>query len=184
MICPKCGVDVTGGVLSCPSCGETIPDPSSNTGATPSARFAIAGVVYAGFWRRVVAYLIDSVLLGIVVGFLILRPLMERAGIPVDNPWTLLTGNSRQIFAINLLLTMTSWLYWALMESSPWQATLGKRMMGLAVTDLDGRRVSFARASGRYFGKIIFVGFIMVAFTAKKQALHDRIAGCLVVRKT
>jgi uncharacterized RDD family membrane protein YckC len=109
---------------------------------------------------------------------------MERAGIPVDNPWTLLTGNSRQIFAINLLLTMTSWLYWAAMESSPWQATLGKRMLGLAVTDLEGRRVSFVRASGRYFGKIVFVGFIMVAFTAKKQALHDMIAGCLVVRKS
>jgi len=184
VICPKCGLDVTGGVPSCPSCGETIPDPSSNTGRTPSARFAIARVVYAGFWPRVLAYLIDSLLLGTVVGFLILRPMMDRAGIPVDNPWTLLTGNSRQILAINLLLTMTSWLYWALMESSRWRATLGKKILGLEVTDLEGRRISFARATVRYFGKIIFVGFIMVAFTEKKQALHDIIAGCLVVKKT
>ncbi len=109
---------------------------------------------------------------------------MDRAGIPVDNPWTLLTGNSRQILAINLLLTMTSWLYWALMESSRWRATLGKKILGLEVTDLEGRRISFARATVRYFGKIIFVGFIMVAFTEKKQALHDIIAGCLVVKKT
>jgi uncharacterized RDD family membrane protein YckC len=141
-------------------------------------------VVYAGFWLRVLAYLIDSLLLGTVVGFLILRPMMDRAGIPVDNPWTLLTGDSRQIFAINLLLTMASWLYWALMESSPWRATLGKKILGLEVTDMEGRRISFARATGRYFGKIIFVGFIMVAFTEKKQALHDIIAGCLVVKKT
>ena len=78
---------------------------------------------------------------------------------------------------------MASWLYWALMESSAWQATLGKKLFGLKVTDLQGRRISFARASGRYFGKIVFVGFIMVAFTEKKQALHDMIAGCLVVKK-
>jgi uncharacterized RDD family membrane protein YckC len=140
-------------------------------------------VLYAGFWRRLGAYVVDSLLLGMVAGFAILRPLMERAGIPADNPWALLTGNSRQIFAINLLLTMVSWLYWAVMESSAWQATLGKKMFGLKVTDLQGRRISFARATGRYFGKIIFVGFIFVAFTEKKQALHDIIAGCLVVKK-
>lgn len=184
MICPKCGVDVTGGVPSCPSCGETIPDPSSNSGSAATARFAIARVVYAGFWRRIVAYFIDSLLLGTVVGFLILRPMMERAGISADNPWTLLTGNSRQILAINLLLTMVSWLYWALMESSAWRATVGKRILGIEVTDLEGRRINFARATGRYFGKIIFIGFIMVVFTEKKQALHDIMAGCLVVRKT
>jgi uncharacterized RDD family membrane protein YckC len=110
--------------------------------------------------------------------------MMERAGISADNPWTLLTGNSRQILAINLLLTMVSWLYWALMESSAWRATVGKRILGIEVTDMEGRRISFARATGRYFGKIIFIGFIMVVFTEKKQALHDIMAGCLVVRKT
>jgi uncharacterized RDD family membrane protein YckC len=184
VICPKCGAEVTGGVESCAACGEPIPDPSSNSGSAATARFAIPRVVYAGFWRRVAAYLIDSFLLATVVGFLALRPLMDRAGIPADNPWVLLTGDSRQILAINLLFTMASWLYWALMESSPWQATLGKKALGLEVTDLEGRRISFARASGRYFGKIIFIGFILVAFTEKKQALHDMIAGCLVVKKT
>jgi uncharacterized RDD family membrane protein YckC len=84
---------------------------------------------------------------------------------------------------------MVSWLYWALLESSRWQATLGKKMLGLQVTDLEGRRISFARATGRYFGKVIstlllLVGFAMAGFTEKKQALHDMIASCLVLKKT
>ena len=109
---------------------------------------------------------------------------MDRAGIPPDNPWILFTGGGRQIIAINLLVTMASWLYWASMESSPWQATLGKKALGIEVTDFAGRRISFARASGRYFGKIIFIGFILAGFTERKQALHDMIAGCLVVRRS
>lgn len=145
-------------------------------------------MVYAGFWLRLVAYLLDSIALGFVVGIFILGPLMERAGISPENPWVLFTGTSRQMIAINLLATMASWLYWALLESSRWQATLGKKMLGVEVTDLEGRRISFARASGRYFGKIVsvlslFLGFAMAGFTPKKQALHDMIASCLVVKK-
>ena len=140
-------------------------------------------MVYAGLLRRAGAYLVDSSVLGIVAGLLILRPLLERAGIPADNPWVLMTGNSRQILAINLLLTMASWVYWAVMESSPWQATLGKKLFGIEVTDLKGRRISMARATGRYFGKIIFIGFLLIPFTEKRQAFHDLISGCLVVRK-
>ena len=85
----------------------------------------------------------------------------------------------------SLLLT---WLYHALMESSEWQATLGKKVLGLVVTDMAGRRVSFGRATGRHFAKIItnmvpaFIGYIMAGFTERKQALHDMIAGCLVRR--
>jgi uncharacterized RDD family membrane protein YckC len=192
LLCPNCGMDVTGGAESCPSCGEPIPDPSSapKTITSPTAGLSAAArpVVYAGFWLRLFAYLIDTFLLGIVIGLAILRPMMDRAGITPDNPWILITGTSRQIFAINLATSMASWLYWALMESSVWQATLGKKVLGLMVTDLEGRRVSFARASGRYFGKILSVlsllfGFAMAGFTEKKQALHDIIAGCLVVKK-
>jgi uncharacterized RDD family membrane protein YckC len=174
---------VTGGVPTCPSCSEPIPDPSSNSGSAATARFAIPRVAYAGLGRRAAAYIFDSFLVGIVAGFLILRPLLERAGIPTDNPWILMTGTSRQILAINLLLEMISWLYWAVMESSPWQATLGKRLFGIQVTDLQGKRISMARATARHFGKIILVGFILIPFTARKQAFHDLIARCLVVRK-
>jgi uncharacterized RDD family membrane protein YckC len=147
-----------------------------------------APVEYAGFWLRLAAYIIDSILLGFVVGTLILMPLMARAGISADNPWAFYTSPSRQIVAMQLLVAMASWLYWALMESSPWQATLGKKALGLLVTDLEGHRVSFGRASGRYFGKIIswlalLIGFIMAGLTERKQALHDILAGCLVTRK-
>jgi uncharacterized RDD family membrane protein YckC len=80
------------------------------------------------------------------------------------------------------------WLYNAYFESSEWQATLGKKVMNLVVTDLDGQRLTFGRASGRFFAKIISglipfgVGYIMAGFTEKRQALHDMIASCLVLR--
>jgi uncharacterized RDD family membrane protein YckC len=76
------------------------------------------------------------------------------------------------------------------MESSVHQGTLGKMALGLTVTDMQGRRVSFGRATGRYFAKMITgmiplaIGYIMAGFTEKKQALHDMIASCLVLRKT
>jgi uncharacterized RDD family membrane protein YckC len=73
------------------------------------------------------------------------------------------------------------------MESSSKQATLGKMALALKVTDLQGRRISFARATGRHFAKIIsgmilLIGYIMAGFTERKQALHDMIAGTLVIR--
>ena len=78
------------------------------------------------------------------------------------------------------------WLYFALMESSGGQATLGKMAVGIVVTDTDGKRITFAKATGRFFGKflsaaILLVGFIMAGFTDRKQALHDYLAGTLVV---
>ena len=80
-----------------------------------------------------------------------------------------------------------SWLYEALMESSSYQATLGKMIFGMKVTDLYGNRISFARAMGRHFAKflsgmILCIGFIMVGLTERKQGLHDLLAGTLVRR--
>lgn len=173
------------GARFCASCGQTAEnreEPQAHpSGALETSRPPLA---YAGFWLRAAAYLLDSILLGFTVGIFLMGPLLERAGLSSENPWVLFTGNSRQIVAINLLVTMAGWLYWAVFESSPWQATLGKKALGLYVTDLAGRRVSFARASGRHFGKIIFIGFILAGFTPRKQALHDMMAGCLVLKKT
>src|SRR6202035_5143373 len=87
-----------------------------------------------------------------------------------------------------LIRAALAWLYYALLESSSWHATLGKMALRLQVTDLEGRRIGFGRASGRFFGKIIsgmilYIGFLMAGFTEKKQALHDMMAGCLVIKK-
>ncbi len=89
---------------------------------------------------------------------------------------------------LTLLRTILNWLYYSLLESSAWQATLGKKALGLEVTDLDGNRISFGRATGRFFAKIISsiilgIGYLMAGFTEKKQALHDILAGTLVIRK-
>ncbi len=128
-------------------------------------------VVYAGFWARFFAFLIDAIVLliptGIVV-YLIDGHFGENSG------WA------------NLARIVIVWLYYSLQESGPLQATFGKRMLDIKVTDEFGRRISFGRATGRHFSKIIsavilFIGYIMAGFTDKKQALHDIIAGTLVV---
>ncbi len=155
------------------------PEPRASAGA---ARFS-----YAGFWLRLAAYVLDSLLLGLTAGVAVFMPLMGRGAISADNPWEVYTGTTPQFFALRLLILMIQWVYFALLESSPWQASLGKRMLGLKVTDLEGRRISFGRASARYFctllsGFILMIGFIMIAFTQKKQALHDILTGCLVIK--
>jgi uncharacterized RDD family membrane protein YckC len=83
---------------------------------------------------------------------------------------------------------VATWLYFALMESSSWQATLGKKMLGLCVTDLGGNRLTLGRATGRTFAKYLSsttagVGYLLCGFTKKKQALHDIVANCLVLRQ-
>ncbi len=135
---------------------------------------------YAGFWLRWVAWVIDSAILGALplIVALIIAPIF-------------FTGSSAvaflgvTIFIVPVIGT-TGWLYYGLMESSELQATVGKRVLGLRVVRTDGQPVSFGRASARFFAKILssilLVGFLMAAFTENKQALHDRIAGCLVIR--
>jgi len=136
---------------------------------------------YAGFWKRVAAFLIDSVVLKIVSFPLVaifcramdLCGLKDLEILELTVVW----------FGIALGL-----LYYAAMESSAMQATLGKRAVGIKVTDLDGNRIGFGRAIGRFVGKILsailfLIGYIMVAFTEKKQSLHDIMAGCLVVNR-
>jgi len=158
---------------------------------------AVPRVEYAGFWLRFLALLIDNVVLGL--GFvLILIPLVFLTGLGgfIGEIHPNEDLNDVGIFmlialiflaaTVSLLLT---WLYHALMESSEWQATLGKKALGLVVTDMVGRRVSFGRSTGRHFAKIItnmvpaLIGYIMAGCTEKKQALHDMIAGCLVLRR-
>jgi uncharacterized RDD family membrane protein YckC len=130
---------------------------------------------YAGFWRRFVAWLLDGLLLSVVT-----------------LPFTLQFGSdaaaeAARTSAAGTISTVVGWLYYALMESSAKQATVGKMALGIIVTDLEGRRIGFGRATGRYFAKILSalilgIGFLMAAFTERKQGLHDMVASTLVVK--
>jgi uncharacterized RDD family membrane protein YckC/Tfp pilus assembly major pilin PilA len=148
--------------------------------AIGAAAEASAVNVYGGFWRRVGASFIDSLILYAVMFVVILAMAIGETGNEADSAaaglWAVLASN---VFA---------WLYSALLESSSRQATLGKMAFGIRVTDLDGQRIGFGRATGRYFGKIVSsiafgIGFVMAGFTQRRQALHDKIARTLVLRK-
>lgn len=138
---------------------------------------------YAGFWMRFLAAVIDGILLQIVSKGLLALGFFSVAPISYNYEMYM----SAILSTESLFSIVIAWLYGALMESSSWQATLGKRAVGLVVTDMNGSRISFARATGRHFAKIIsalilLIGYIMAGFTDKKQALHDLVAGTLVYK--
>jgi len=143
---------------------------------------------YAGFWRRFLASIIDNIILFIVSGIIgIIISIMT------DFLLTYLGRSPQNIQIVSTILgfingIIINWLYSTIFESSYLQATPGKMAIGIIVSDYDGEQISFARANARHWGKIIssvilMAGFIMAAFTNKKQALHDIMAGCLVIKK-
>ncbi len=161
---------------------------------------------YAGFWWRVLAWLLDSVILGLVaslIGWLTgLRQVgirfepsdagpatavsftpMVAQGVQFPVPGHLHVGGGG-LSLVSLLLAIA---YFTLLESSRWQATVGKRVCRLRVTDLSGRRIGVARALGRYLAKfvsafVLGIGFLMVGWTRRSQGLHDLMADTLVMR--
>jgi len=223
--CSKCGSLIESGAAFCPTCGQAV-QPSAVTDAglpvgasagavlpsgyggnaypaalptAPPVVFAQPSVQYAGFWLRLVAYLIDSIIVS--VGFMALFiPFAIMTGLtavlgnihPGEDPrdiGAVLGGTFfLGLFTVVSLAFLGGWLYHAKMESSAWQATLGKKALNLRVTDMYGARISFARASGRHFAKLITgmiplgIGFILAGVTERRQALHDMIASCLVLR--
>jgi len=215
--CNKCGAQNAAGAQFCNRCGaSTSPTPgvvptavasqqsasphfarSNPVSSNPASAYSapgtayqpvapVAGSGYGGFWIRVVAAIIDAIILRIVVtpvgmifGGLGMAGMMS--GIPHRGLRFLGSGITI------ILLIFGSWLYEAFMESSSYQATLGKMIFGMKVTDLNGNRISFERATGRHFAKwlstmIFGIGYIMVGFTERKQGLHDLLAGTLVRR--
>jgi uncharacterized RDD family membrane protein YckC len=126
---------------------------------------------YGGFWIRFLAYLVDSLI--VTVGFVGIMLLLGAMGL--------------ELAGAEIIFLVLSILYWALMQSSPRQATLGKALCGLKVGGPNGERMSLPRALGREAAKIIssltlLIGFIIAAFTRNKQALHDFVASTYVVR--
>ncbi len=134
---------------------------------------------YASFWKRLVALIIDTIvitIIGGVIGVIIGFGMVANSG-----------GNENIEFLSNIAGVLVAWLYDALLESSYKQATWGKQIMQIKVSDLDGNRISFLKATGRHYGKYISlitlcIGYLMMLWTEKKQTLHDMMAGCLVTR--
>lgn len=206
MYCSKCGAAVAGNSSFCQTCGTAV-SPAVALAAPVGAVSPHAGVgaivyasnvAYAGFWLRLVAHLIDGVIVSFGMGVLLvplfflmggaamLASLPRHGGEP--NP-AVVGGFLMLIFTLAGISVIGQWLYFAYLESGEKQATWGKQALNIYVTDLAGNQVSFGRASGRFFAKMISglipfgIGYIMAGFTERKQALHDMIASTLALRK-
>lgn len=195
--CANCGFDLKGIIVETPgqpaqisaSSGQALVTPPQSSGSIVPVQPQVITIPinppYAGFWLRLVATLIDGVIISAVT-------LPLAIVVVLLNVFSLRGSDFGAGLAISPIINLVSvvgeWLYYALMESSSYQGTLGKMALSLKVTDLAGNRISFGRATGRFFGKwlsnlILGIGYLMIAFTEKKQGLHDMIAGTLVVRK-
>lgn len=156
---------------------------------------------YAGFWKRFLAIIIDAIILS-VVNWIILTPILVAMGIsaggdvfpfdfsdPESFDPAMLIGTLAAMFGVAWVVkTVVGLLYHSFMESSKFQGSIGKIALGIIVTDMEGGKLDFAKALIRNVCKFIsdftmFIGYIIAGFTTKKQALHDIIAGTLVVNK-
>lgn len=186
--CPKCNAGNASHIKKCVLCGYELPYdfPSEENGLENlmlTRDIAIEdnedNMEYAGFRRRFAAYIIDWIV-SLILSFIVLTMFFYLIY------WT--SGEEPDKAIITIILLFIPWLYWAVMESSSKQATLGKKVLGVIVTDMKGNRISFGKATARYWAKsisalILFIGFIMAGFSVKKQALHDMIAGTFVIVK-
>ena len=189
MLCPGCGAPVDPSIVFCAQCGYSIARRSEP-------------LRYAGFLPRVAAAVIDFVLMTplIVVLLFFTMPRVTQQDLAADTrlqkgadrsdaAWHRFLQQEMQILgALALSTFIASWPYYTFLEASPTQGTIGKMMLRLKVTDLDGRRIGWGRANARYFGRWLSglpycAGYLFPLFTAKKQALHDLMARCLVLKK-
>jgi uncharacterized RDD family membrane protein YckC len=182
--CVHCGEELRPSAAFCGNCGEPTGQPS------PSQRAS-----YGGFWRRAVGLLVDALVLGVPIGIALAVAIVHgyRFGYHYHphahgNQPILTSPSPQRQGVLQLVGAIPSWLYTAGFMSSGWQATPGQRLLGLRTQRTDGGRVSFGRASGRYFasivsGYLLLTGYFMMLFTERRQTLHDRLAGTVVVRR-
>jgi uncharacterized RDD family membrane protein YckC len=180
--------DVVVDVATAPALGVPVALPQTTTASLED---------YAGFWKRVAAYILDAIVLFVPNKIILLmmgssaaeETLKQAQLASPGDPQVMLQALMQFYSAMTpafLITGVLAWIYFAICESSGWQATLGKLALGIRVTDMHGARISFLRALGRYPAKflsaiILFIGFLMVAWTSRKQGLHDMIASTLVL---
>jgi uncharacterized RDD family membrane protein YckC len=191
MFCPQCGSENPADSKFCRQCGKSLLLVSAAASFAPPP----PPVHYAGFWLRVVAHIIDKLVLaipGVILSLWSVSRIFSVHWEDLENVESVedlapLLGLVSTIVVTAVVQMLFNWLYFAMMESSTKQATLGKLAVGIRVTTLDGNRITFMRATGRYAGKILSglilgVGFMMAGLSTRKQALHDMLADTLVVR--
>jgi uncharacterized RDD family membrane protein YckC len=210
MYCPKCGKETEQSGNFCQSCGANLkelpqkPFLKKRTGTIKTEKFSgLGGRFLGGLVDLIFLVLFDLMAAAIIgiVSWILGRPDPVSETIRMlyqyyyHQPRTNATGQvinaivpPQIILSAMVFLILVPWIYSAYLESSKNQATLGKLAIGAAVTDMQGNRITFARGSLRFFGKILcvltlFVGFLIIAFTTYKQGLHDKIAGTLVFRQ-
>lgn len=174
MFCSNCGTELQPNQAVCSKCGTRVPFMSGRAAAPRAAVATAVATPYADFWVRLAAFIIDSLILSVVLWVAV--PMAVTAALGKFPPW------------LGIVCTLGYFLYYAIFEASGMQATLGKKALGLKVTDLQGEQISFARALGHAFARIIsnftfLIGYFICAFTPKRQTLHDMVSGTLVVRK-
>lgn len=211
MFCSNCGTALPDGAKFCGNCGTPVAEAAASEPSPAHAAYAAPAPIpaawqdavnasdadnatfhgemplhlrapdlYAGFWLRFVSYFIDAFI--VMIPLLILCiPVFAASG---DDQ----AARAGSFLLFELVAVAGIWLYFALFERSHLQATPGKLALGLRVTDMQGQRIGFGRATGRYFGKILSgvildIGYMMAGWTGRKQGLHDLMAGCLVVRR-
>lgn len=209
MFCQSCGMEVASTYKMCPKCGgkqfgakmrpddyppttpsdhleskhesdvATWPFPGVNTGYAAGGKSISTGD-FASFWRRLGAYMIDGFLLS-AIQLVLLAPAIGGAVLSGD--FEAMIG---ALGIVNVISLIVVFLYFPLMHSSKYQATFGKKWLGIKVVDESGQRISIARAFGRFFAYILsfltfYIGFLMIFFTERRQALHDKIAKTCVV---
>ena len=186
MFCPSCTAENSDNASFCGTCGH---DLRSTVGRPvdyvppgsppPTGAPAHPATGYAGFWRRFAARIIDIIVTA-------LANIVITTIVAVAAGWE--EGSNENLAEIYIISIAISWLYYAGMHSSKFQATLGKMALGIAVTGYNGQQIGFWHASGRWLAEIasfltFLIGYLMAGWTQRKQTLHDMLASTLVVNR-
>ena len=206
--CPQCGAQCAASSAFCQKCGARLtPEAAATSSSVAACSYPVAVApasaatpvlpesYYGGFWIRVAAYLIDQLLLTaatlpffLALVFPSILRVMREAEAAQQQPGPEVIFSILGSMSLFILIVFCgNWLYEALLTSSSWQGTVGKRILRLKVTDDFGRKISFGRSTARFFAKILsgwvmYIGFIMAAFMERKRGLHDIICNTQVLR--